>query len=228
MAALGAPGLRDAARSLLQSTTLGAYLATRPPSHVAVLEEKASVGDALRTLARHKILSAPVVSNVNGDVVGFFSGADALSAFTRGVQPSLLRDNSGQSAASRADELASAGAEFCAMTLRAVPFGGDGVLAYTARAASTSLHDVVTPGFLSDARCNHRLAVWDLDGVDEAGEAAMRVTAVVSQSDVVRRVRAFRVICALLRACCLFASYCLLIASYMLFQCCEQVPAQAR
>ena len=33
---------------------------------------------------------------------------------------------------------------------------------------------------------HHRVAVWDLDGVDAQGDDAMRVTAVVSQSDVVR------------------------------------------
>lgn len=37
---------------------------------------------------------------------------------------------------------------------------------------------------------HHRIAVWDLDGHDAMGDDAMRVVAVVSQSDVLRCVRA--------------------------------------
>jgi hypothetical protein len=59
-----------------------------------------------------------------------------------------LRPGGAQDAASRADELASAGAEFCERQVRATRFGGDGRLVYKAR-ASVSLLELVTAGFLA-------------------------------------------------------------------------------
>lgn len=179
--------VRAAALALLQETSLAEYLSRRPPSHPVTLNESSSVGEALCTLSRHRILSAPVLSAANGDVLGFFSAQDALAAFVKDISPNLLRGTADLD--SRADELASAGAEFCSASLRSVAFGGDGALAYATRKSSASMLDVVSrlsPIFLDDARCNHRMAVWDLDGVDAYGDDAMRVVSVVSQSDVTR------------------------------------------
>jgi len=57
---MAACDLRATARQLLQRTTIASFLAARPPSHVATLEETTCIGDALAILRRHHILSAPV------------------------------------------------------------------------------------------------------------------------------------------------------------------------
>ena len=180
------------ARALLADWTLSRFLATRPPSHVCTVAAEMTVGAALAAMNRHSILSAPVV-DVNADVVGIMSVHDVLSAFLAGVYPGLLRGSARDAASSLADELAAAGAEFCERQVRALGFGGDGKLLYKARTTAT-LYELVSQGFLggalAGARPHHRVAVWDLDGADAHGDNAMRVTAVVSQSDIVRCVRA--------------------------------------
>ena len=180
--ASSAAALRDAARQLLGSITLHEYLASRPPSHVVTIQESRNVGDALILLNRHRLLSAPVISDSTGDVLGFFHVSNALSAFLEGVSPSLVRDGS-QSTESKADELCSAGQEFCNIPLRSLKYGHDGVLAYVSR-CSTSLLDLVDT-FMQQGN-KHRLAVWDLLGEDASGDAAMRVSSIVSQSDIIR------------------------------------------
>lgn len=52
---------RAAVRQLLSRTSIASFLSARPPSHVATLLHSASIGDALATLRRHRILSAPVL-----------------------------------------------------------------------------------------------------------------------------------------------------------------------
>ena len=64
-----------------------------------------------------------------------------------GVYPGLLRAGA-QSAASRADELAAAGAEFCERKVRAIRAGGDGRLLYKARTTASML-ELVAAGFLA-------------------------------------------------------------------------------
>lgn len=174
------------ARTLLAEWSLSRYLATRPPSHVVTATTDMTVAAALAALNRHNILSAPVV-NAESDVVGILSVYEVLSAFLAGVYPGLLRGSTSD-AASLADELAAAGAEFCERQLRGLGFGGDGELLYKARASAT-LYELVSQGFLCGAlatRPHHRVAVWDLDGTDAHGDDAMRVAAIVSQSDIVR------------------------------------------
>ena len=180
--ASSAAALREAARQLLGSVTLQEYLATRPPSHVVTIQESRNVGDALIILNRHRLLSAPVISDNTGDVLGFFHVSNALNAFLDGVSPSLVR-NEKQSDESKADELCSAGHEFCNIPLRSVKYGHDGVLAYVSRCTSTLMDLVFT--FMEQGN-KHRLAVWDLLGEDQRGDAAMRVSSIVSQSDVIR------------------------------------------
>lgn len=55
----GAAG-HDAARGVLQATTLGAYLSSKPPSAVLTLSTGQSAGQALRALAAANVLSAPL------------------------------------------------------------------------------------------------------------------------------------------------------------------------
>ena len=193
-------------RSLLAEWTLARFLATRPPSHVVTLEADMTVGAALAALNRHSILSAPVVNAENADVVGIISVRDVLSAFLAGVYPGLLRGSTAD-AASLADELATAGAEFCERQLRALGYGGDGKLLYKARTSAT-LYELLSQGFLGDgaARPHHRVTIWDLDGRDARGDAAMRVTAVVSQSDIIRCARGQQQACSWIFVTCVPSS----------------------
>jgi len=172
------------ARALLSEWTLSRYLATRPPSHVLTLETEMTLGAALAALHRHRMLSAPVAI-ANGDVVGFLSVRDAVAAFLAGVYPGLLRGSTSDTA-SLADDIAAAGTEFCERELRAIAYGGDGQLLFKAR-TTASLYDVAQGFLLDAARPQHRVAVWDLGGgFDAQGDDAMRVTGVVSQTDLVR------------------------------------------
>lgn len=62
----------------------------------------------------------------------------------------------------------------------------DGRLLYKARLTKSSLLDLVEFAFVKEdgeAPAHHRLAVWDLDGEDEA---PIRIVAIISQSDIVR------------------------------------------
>ena len=69
------------ARRLLARTTLAEYLASRPASPPpVVLDEKMSIGDALNTLAKHGILSAPLVNRASMSYEGFIDGATRPSA----------------------------------------------------------------------------------------------------------------------------------------------------
>ena len=85
------------ARALLGTTTLGDLL---KPQHVVTIKENASADQALRVLAAHRILSAPVVSEEANDaehkdtaephdfikdVAGFIDIRDILSSFLQGT-----------------------------------------------------------------------------------------------------------------------------------------------
>ena len=74
------------ARKLLYEWTVARYLATRPPSHVVTVSTDSTVGEALASLNRHGILSAPLTGE-NGDVVGVVSIRDVLAAFFSGIYP---------------------------------------------------------------------------------------------------------------------------------------------
>ena len=97
----------------------------------------------------------------------------------------LLR-GADSSTESLGDELASAGAEFCEGRLRVLGSAWDITLVYKARCRIATLLELVARGFFGSKAPHHRVAVWDLDGTDSKGDNAMRVTAVVSQTDVVR------------------------------------------
>jgi hypothetical protein len=74
-----------------------------------------------------------------------------------GIYPGLLREAAAENLPSLADELTSAGAEFCARRVRALHFGGDGKLVYKTRASAT-LFELAHAGFLGVRRCVARRA----------------------------------------------------------------------
>lgn len=65
-----------------------------------------------------------------------------------GIYPGLLRGGGSADIASRMDELASAGVEFCETKLRTIRYSGDGKLLYKTRTSAT-LFELVTAGFLA-------------------------------------------------------------------------------
>jgi hypothetical protein len=65
-------------RQLLRGWTLAAYLATRPPTSVVTLPASATCAHALRVLAAHDILSAPVFDGKT--YTGFVDVAEILRA----------------------------------------------------------------------------------------------------------------------------------------------------
>ena len=70
--------------------------------------------------------------------------------------------------------------------MRVLGSAWDITLVYKARCRIATLLELVARGFFGSKAPHHRTAVWDLDGTDSKGDTAMRVTAVVSQTDVVR------------------------------------------
>ena len=104
---------------------------------------------------------------------------------SRAATTGLLRG--ADSTESLGDELAAAGAEFCEGRLRVLGSAWDLTLVYKARTCIATMLELVTRGFFGSKAPHHRVAVWDLDGIiDSKGDSAMRVTAVVSQTDIVR------------------------------------------
>lgn len=74
----GAAGFA-AARALLASTTLGAYLAAKPPSAVLTLTTAQTAGQALRALAAANVLSAPLFDSgrcADRGVLGWRGGGE--------------------------------------------------------------------------------------------------------------------------------------------------------
>ena len=86
-----APPCLDPARRLLFGWSLRRFLDTRPPSTVVTVPRSATVGEAMAALARHGILSAPVLGENNEHFHGFVSCLDILNAFVDALDPALTR-----------------------------------------------------------------------------------------------------------------------------------------
>lgn len=175
-------------KPLLAVWTIEQYLKTRPPCAVVTLTRNMTVGQALKLLATHEILSAPLFDDA-GEYYGFLDTTDLLKFLLSIVNLSeLLEEDTSY-------KLKQAGAGLEYQQLGAVHRGEDGALIYKAYSSSTLL-EVVEYGFLhpngSRKPC-HRVAVFDVEDetdeeVLEASEVptGIRVTSIISQTDIVQ------------------------------------------
>ena len=91
----------EGARSVLASWTVSAYLAhrrasSRHPHACAVsVDPGDALGDILRVLAKHSVLSAPVIERQGGRFHGFVDVAEILGAFVASCRRWLERPGSG-------------------------------------------------------------------------------------------------------------------------------------
>ncbi len=91
----------EGARSVLASWTVSAYLAhrrasSRHPHACAVsVDPGDALGDILRVLAKHRVLSAPVIERQGGRFHGFVDVAEILGAFVASCRRWLERPGTG-------------------------------------------------------------------------------------------------------------------------------------
>ena len=95
-------GAIDSARRVLEAFTIAQYLEERqraaPDKHWAgrrfpsavTVDPGMQLGDILRLLSKHGILSAPVVEKVTGRFSGFVDVAGILAMFTQGCRRWLV------------------------------------------------------------------------------------------------------------------------------------------
>eukprot|EP00775_Hariotina_reticulata_P010491 gene10491-10650_t len=176
---------------LLKTWTLDKYLKTKPPSSVVSLSAFSTCGQALRTLATHRISSAPVFDG--STYLGFIDVSDILRSLLGLVNVRELTEEN------RQYKLRAAGLQLEHQQLRGLNPAQDGALIFKADLHST-LHDVVLYGFLHPNAAGHlqvvhRVGVFDADESDTSdddmegqalGLKGISITHVISQSDVVQ------------------------------------------
>lgn len=181
-------------RKLLVETPLN-QLATL--QNVVILQDTATVEEALKTLSAHKILSAPVVlgdatdkslwpaGEGAKDIIGFVDIRDILNSFLSSIN---VKEVSEMKLLQRMRFLEEQGAAFAQTSLKELQlFGGDGDFLHATQ-AKVSLCELITYTFLNPQergfhagsklpKVVHRVAIFDNDG---------RITNIVSQTDIVR------------------------------------------
>lgn len=185
-----------ACRRFLLETSLSQL---KTPQHLVILRDTATVEQALKTLARHKILAAPVVLTSESaasdaqwpcefgasDILGFADIRDVLSSFLQDIKvEELIRMKLLQ----RMRLLEERGQLFAASQIKDLKqLGGDGDFLHITQ-AKVSLMELVLYGLLDPKRramhageyvneVVHRVALFD---------AAGRITHIISQTDIIR------------------------------------------
>ena len=117
----------EGARSVLASWTVSAYLAhrrasSRHPHACAVsVDPGDALGDILRVLAKHRVLSAPVIERQGGRFHGFVDVAEILGAFVASCRRWLERPGTGYGTVRLRDATAHRGAHKTLRPERAPP-----------------------------------------------------------------------------------------------------------
>ena len=144
-----APPDLDPARRLLFGWSLRRFLDTRPPSTVVTVPPTATVGEVMAALARHGILSAPVLDKTNAHFHGFVSCLDILHAFVDGLDPALTRRSyvARTTREQRMSELDLVAEDFLEMRRARIPASPDGRLVYKGHGDDATLLDIVSHGF---------------------------------------------------------------------------------
>ena len=144
-----APPDLDPARRLLFGWSLRRFLDTRPPSTVVTVPRSATVGEAMAALARHGILSAPVVDEKNKHFHGFVSCLDILHAFVDALDPALTRRSyvASRTREQRMAELDVIADDFLDARSAKIKTSPDGRLVYRGHGDDATMLDVVSHGF---------------------------------------------------------------------------------
>jgi CBS domain-containing protein len=139
----------DPARRLLFGWSLRRFLDTRPPSTVVTVPRTATVGEAMAALARHGILSAPVLDEKNAHFHGFLSCLDILHAFVDGLDPALTRGSyvASRTREQRMAELDLIAEDFLDAGCTKIRTSPDGRLVYKGHGDDATMLDVVSHGF---------------------------------------------------------------------------------
>lgn len=144
-----APPDLDPARRLLFGWSLRRFLDTRPPSTVVTVPRSATVGEAMAALARHGILSAPVVDEKNKHFHGFVSCLDILHALVDALDPALTRRSyvASRTREQRMAELDVIAEDFLDARSAKIKTSPDGRLVYRGHGDDATMLDVVSHGF---------------------------------------------------------------------------------
>jgi len=187
----------DRKSSVLRTATLGDL---RTLQHVAILKDTASVGDCLKTLAAHRVVSAPVVvatkeddhpgpvwnfKKAPEDVLGFIDIKDVIRSFLEDVKGTGILEYPSMLKKMRA--LEEKGTAFSHKTMKDLRLtGGDGCFLHVGQQA-VNLLELAHGYLLNPSRCGaqasegksaiHRIAIFDSSG---------RIINIISQSDIVR------------------------------------------
>lgn len=165
----------------LASLTVADVIKSKPSKKVVTLAHNASVDDALNQLAKHKILSAPVLLNASlednesGIYMGIVDLHSILSHFRKNVLENAKSTSTDVKSSTLWHNLKIKGEEFVKKLL--VTVMGDDVSMLYRGYSKTNLWDIIKNGFLGEEYPKHRLAIFDAKG---------RVASIVSQSDIVR------------------------------------------
>ncbi|GMH44300.1 hypothetical protein BSKO_12234 [Bryopsis sp. KO-2023] len=185
-------------RSLLRQSSLGHI---RTLQHVVILKETASIEQVLKTLAHHKIVSAPVVSNgaepgsphctwpqneTPKSVAGFIDVKRIINRFLGDIADTDIMKTSSMLKKMRSLELR--GQEFSKKTIKELGLtGGDGSFLHVTQ-DHVSLLELAGEALLSSAirahahgegvtQVVHRVAIFDSNS---------HIVNIISQSDIVR------------------------------------------
>ena len=144
-----APPDLDPARRLLFGWSLRRFLDTRPPSTVVTVPRSATVGEAMAALARHGILSAPVLDEKNEHFHGFVSCLDIVNAFVDALDPALTRRSyvCTRTREQRMAELDVIAEDFLDARSAKIKTSPDGKLVYRGHGDDATMLDVVSHGF---------------------------------------------------------------------------------
>ncbi|KAL4421528.1 hypothetical protein ABPG75_010819 [Micractinium tetrahymenae] len=176
------------AQALLESTNVEELC--RTGQKIILLEHNQTVGDALKTLAKSEILSAPMViapdieevaggGEMSPQLLGWIDVADILRAFLQHLHDAGHQLPTQMLALMNLlEKQGPAFSDRLLVTIRGVEDRG---LVYQTEGASTSLMDAIRNVFLrpvdGETKVVHRLAVFDPHG---------EITNVVSQTDIMR------------------------------------------
>eukprot|EP00193_Tetraselmis_chui_P010495 CAMPEP_0177775112 /NCGR_PEP_ID=MMETSP0491_2-20121128/13907_1 /TAXON_ID=63592 /ORGANISM="Tetraselmis chuii, Strain PLY429" /LENGTH=374 /DNA_ID=CAMNT_0019293617 /DNA_START=316 /DNA_END=1437 /DNA_ORIENTATION=+ len=162
---------------------------------VIAISESCSVSIALKTLAAHKFLAAPVLSHHENEeereIVCFLDVRDILLNYLRHIEEAFS-PKMANSMLQRMRTLEEKGAAFSQMPVSDLAIkGGDGGFWHTKQAAKASVMELICKGFLSPSSCvkpefssvalldhMHRVALFGDDGAS--------LTNIITQSDIVR------------------------------------------
>lgn len=177
----------SAAQKLLESTNLSELC--KKDQKIVLLEHNTTIGDALKTLAKHNILSAPMVmypdieevqgGDMSPQLLGWIDVADVMRAFLQHLTDAGHRIPTQMLALMNL--LEKEGPVFSDRLLVTIRGVEDRGLVYQAEGATTSLMDAIRNVFLRPAdgetKVVHRLAVFDSHG---------EITNVITQTDIMR------------------------------------------